>query len=394
MMPETAILHDQWTEIGGAERVAVEMARTLDAPIYVAIADPDLVPEDVTVREAFDRWWLRKAQQAPVVLQDVAQMLGWQHVDDLYEYDALIVNKNNPGWFVPKDEQVIVKYSHTTPRGTYDLFYKHGKNIITRAVKTLQRTLYQQTVPYPDVWLCNSELVARRWDRYLDKSIDEVVYPPVPVTEYSPDARATGDYYFAIGRLWGHKHIDDIVRAFRQLRHDPRSDYQLKIAGTGPERDRLEEQASENIEFLGYVSDSEKRELYAGAKATIMAAENEDFGLVPIESMAAGTPVIGVQDGYTKYQILDGENGRLFAREGGHLREAIRLFERRGVAWSDSQIQEFASQFSVERFRSELRDAIEQAREQAAIAPDWTRPTGATVPDDVADPAVTDGGHQ
>lgn len=393
-MNDVAIVHDQWLPPrGGAERVAIEMAREFDAPIYVSCADEEVIPDDVEVVEAFDGRLVSRMLRSHHLIADAAQMLAWQYVDGLYDYETIVLNKNNPGWFVPRDDQAVIKYCHSTPRNTYDRFHENRKPLLARAVGTAQRVLYWPNLAYPDRWIANSDLVARRIQRYWDQGRVDVVYPPVPVRNYGPDLGDgdRGDHYFTISRLYGHKAIESIVRAFDLLNRDDCRDYRLVVAGDGPKRAELERMAPPNVEFLGHVSEGEKRRLYANAKATIFAARNEDFGLVPVESMASGTPVIGVEDGFTRHQILHGKNGLLFSRNGGHLRETIRLFERRGgVSWDSSQIQEFAEQFSAERFREEIRTAVHETEREVSrsMKPDWVLPestkpssTGTIVPD-------------
>ncbi len=371
-MPEDiAIAHDQLTERGGAETVAFEFARALDAPIYAATVDQDIVPEDITVVEVFDSRGAQALLNSHYLLADAYQMLAWQHVPELYEHDAVLLNKNNPGWFVPKDTQTVLKYCHSPPRGAYDLFHKRGEGFGTRVLNTPMRLFYRQNVSYVDAWACNSELVQRRIESYWDRDTDrvDVIHPPVDVDSYGADLAADRDYYFTFSRLEGHKRIDEIVRAFDQLGEE----YQLVVGGDGSERDRLESMAPENVEFVGYMDEAEKRRRLAEAKAFVFAAENEDFGLVPIESMASGTPVIGVKDGFTQHQVLNGENGLTWARQGGHLREAIRQFERHGVEWDAERIQAFAAQFGVERFHREIREWVADAVEATRVEAPWER---------------------
>lgn len=370
---DIAILHDRLVNHGGAEQVAFELARTFDAPIIAGIVDEEIVPDDIGTIEAFPGRVGQRAMQSHYLVQDCYQMQAWQHVEEAHEYDTLIINKTNPGWYVPKDRQTTVWYLHSTPRGLYDQFHRDGGHWATRVLKTPMRPLYAPNTRYADAWACNSELVQRRMERYWDvpRTDSDVIYPPVDVSHYSPDHATTGDFYFTFSRLRGHKCVDEIIDAFNQLHRDPDQDYQLLVGGDGPARDELEEMAGPNVEFLGYVSEAEKARLLSEAKAGIFAAENEDFGMVPIEFMAAGTPVLGVRDGYTQHQVLDGKNGLLFSRQGGHLRERIRMFERHGVEWSGERIAGFAERFSADRFRSAMRVVVAQAQRETAVTVPW-----------------------
>ena len=113
--------------------------------------------------------------------------------------------------------------------------------------------------------------------------------------------------------------------------------------------------------------------------------------MVPVEAFASGTPVLGVADGFTQYQVRDGENGRLYDR--GELSATIAQFERDGVAWSSDRIQAFANQYSTERFREQLLDAVDDAVERDRIVVD--DPTAAEFDaGDIEQRAVADGGDE
>jgi glycosyltransferase involved in cell wall biosynthesis len=205
-------------------------------------------------------------------------------------------------WFVPKDQQTVIRYLHSTPRGLYDQYHRHGGGPITDVIKTAQRTLYQQTVPYGDHWLCNSDLVERRLHKYFNvpESESRVVYPGVAVNETGPDIAPTNDYLFVVGRLASNKRIPLVCEVAR------RTDRRVVVAGDGPERDVVAEaDDAGHLDWLGYISEQEKQRRLSEAAATLMLAENEDFGIAPIESMAAGTPVIGVAEGFTQFQIQE-----------------------------------------------------------------------------------------
>ncbi len=127
--------------------------------------------------------------------------------------------------------------------------------------------------------------------------------------------------------------------------------------------------APENVTFVGYMSEEEKRRRLGEARAVIFNAMNEDFGIVPVEAFASGTPVLGVADGYTKYQILDGENGLLHEPDARSIRQNIERFERDGVAWSTTELEEFSKRFSFERFRKRVQEVVENVTKSAAIEP-------------------------
>ena len=368
--PSVAIAHDQFRTLGGAERVCIELARTFDAPIFTMRVDEGILPDDVEVHCLAGKWGDRLMHRGPHA-QDLYQMLAWQHAEPLYDYDVVIQNKTNPWWFVPKTEQTVVRYCHSPPRQPYDQFWRFGGGVVGNGMKTAIRTLFRQTLPYADGWLCYSDVVARRTERYLgvDEGDIDVVYPPVTTTQYSRADAETGDYYVSVSRLSRNKRLPQIVDAFRG------TDRQLIIAGDGERREELEEATADcpNVQLRGYVDEAEKADLLAGARAFVMNAEQEDFGMTPIEAFAAGTPVVGVREGMTKYQVMDGVNGVTYSRGAAMLRAALDRFEREGVEWDEQTIEEFADLFSVERFRVRVEECVRRAQAEAAITPAFER---------------------
>lgn len=372
-MTDVAIAHKDYDVRGGGEVLAEQLARTFDAPLFVGRAVDAHQPDDfdLPIREIdLTRWqrWLVARGGAP---RSLAYMIAWQTAHpDLTGYDVVVTSGNEPLWYVPTDDQAVVAYTHSTPRWQYDLFHERDNGLLRVGYNSAVRSLYLPNVHKPDVWVANSDLVARRMSLYWDVPRDEiaVVYPPVDVEAYAPDSSPTGEYYLYLGRLSGTKRVGDVLDAFRN--HDA----PLVVAGDGPDRDRLEATAPDNVSFGGFVSEQRKRELYAGAKALIYPAANEDFGMVPVEAMAAGTPVLGVKEGFTQYQIQGGKNGYTYDREGDGLAGALATFEREGVAWDADEIAGFADQFNTARFEREMRAIVDDASELVDVDPDLETP--------------------
>lgn len=359
---DVAIAHDRFDIYGGGERVAFQLAREFSAPIYTADVSID-TPDDITIREIDSSWierWFSNRQH----LRWVGEQSLWQYAPELTEFDVIVTSGNAALWYVPPDRQRVIAYTHSPPRWIYDLFQEQPEpSFIGNTLMQVHRTLYQHTTTRLDRFVANSELVAHRIKRYWDVDNVDIVYPPVNVKEFSRTAENTGDYYLALSRLIPAKKFDEIISGA------DKAGVELKIAGRGPDRDRLEDLAGENVEFLGYVSEESKRKLLSEAKAVIYAPQNEDFGIVPIEAMASGTPVIGVNEGFTAGQIIDGENGILFDR--GNLTEAIRRFESNEVAGTSAQVEAFAERFSEDRFCEQMREIV-TAEFETECLPSWS----------------------
>jgi glycosyltransferase involved in cell wall biosynthesis len=358
---------------GGGDRVAWELSRVFeDAPLYVGWKDESIEPEDIETEQIIEgrlnHWALKRGGIARMF----SHMLGWQIARPLRKYDVLVTSGNEPLFYVPPTEQIWIAYVHHTNRRQSDQIHEVGSGNLTPLRLLLYyaiRVAFDHNTHKPDLFVANSELVKRRMVRYWgipEEKID-VVYPPVNTDAYSPDDAETSDYYLTLSRLDWHKSVDDIVRGFNKL------DEKLIVAGDGPERDRLEQLAGENVEFAGYVDESEKKELLAGAKAFVFNGQDEDFGISPVEALAAGTALIGVKEGMTQYQVIDEKNGFTFERDetGDTIREAVRRFEDTSIEWSEPEIADFADRFSVQMFHSRMREAVEDAVMNARTIPEW-----------------------
>lgn len=361
---------------GGGDRVAWELARTFtDAPLYVGWRDATAEPADVRSRQLFDGWLMNAALKRGGLPRMGAHLLGWQVARPLREYDVLVTSGNEPLFYVAPDDQTWIAYVHHTNRRQSDLIDEVDKGLVGNAKLLLYyliRVAYDHNTHRPDRFVANSEIVKRRMVRYwgVPEEKISVVYPPVDTHKYDPDDAVTGDYYLTLSRLDWHKNIDEIVKTFNDF-----DGKRLVIAGDGPEREELEAIAGPNIEFKGYVDEGEKRQLLAGAKAFVFNGRDEDFGIAPVEALAAGTPLLGIREGMTQYQVIDGKTGYSHVRSGENgpsLRETIQRFEEEeGVVWNDDEIASFANKFSVDAFQRRMREVVEEAVAKTEIVPDW-----------------------
>lgn len=386
---ELSIAVAHWGEHvnGGGDRVAWELSRLFDyAPLYVGWKDESIEPPDVETYQlitgGLNEWALKRGGVARMI----AHMLGWQVAEPLRDYDVLVTSGNEPLFYVPPTEQVWVAYIHHTNRRQSDQIHEAGSGRFV-ALKLLFyyviRVAFDHNTHKPDLFVANSEQVKRRMVRYwgIPKKKIEVVYPPVETNNYSPDDAETDDYYLTLSRLDWHKSVDDIIRGFNDL------DERLVIAGDGPEKGALKQVAGKNVEFAGYVSENQKKKLLAGAKAFIFNGQDEDFGISTVEALAAGTPILGVEEGMTQYQVVDRKSGYTFERDdsGRTVREAVRQFENDGVDWDDAEISTFASRFSIRAFHDRIREAVDRAVENTDTTPGWYTEGEGALPEEERD---------
>jgi len=205
-----------------------------------------------------------------------------------------------------------------------------------------------------DRFVAISREVQQRIARVYRRPSD-IIYPPVHTERFRP-AEGPHDYYLIASRLIPYKRIDLAVQAFNQL------DRPLVIAGDGRDRRRLEAMAGPNVRFLGRVSDEELAKLMAGCRAFIFPGL-EDFGIAPVEALAAGRPVIAYAGGGALDTVIDGLTGVLFYEQSpAALAEAVRRLEALGEDHFDPlELRRQAERFSAERFRQEFRAYVEQA---------------------------------
>ncbi len=360
-----AVLHDRFPGIGGGEKFAIEAARTLDAPIYTMyVSSGTEIPGDVTVipmrQEKYTKGlskevleWKNQGMN-PLETASVALDMTDAH-PDLTDYDVVLESAPLSKNYVPTVDQRVIHYPHSPPRWLYDLFRDRmetfdypGVRFLLKAYAKGWRALDKEANDYVDVFVANSELIRDRIRRYYDRDA-EVIYPPV-----TGDWRYEGDdgYFVTWSRLAPEKRISMIAEAFTDLGE------RLVIAGDGEQRERIERIAAghDNIEVRGFVEDIES--LVARSTAVIYAPKQEDFGLVGAEALMAGKPLLGVDEGFTKYQIEEGVTGMTFEPMVGEIRETVHDFE--AEEFETDTIQCVAERYRYETFRSKLRAAIVQ----------------------------------
>ncbi|WP_417492419.1 glycosyltransferase [Maricaulis sp.] len=280
---------------------------------------------------------------------------------DLAAYDLVISSESGPakGVIVPPDTPHLC-YCHSPMRYIWDQYhtYKASAGVFARlAMPYIAHRLRQWDVTSAarvDQFVANSEHVANRVQKYWRREA-AVVHPPVGVADFAPvtpDER--GDYYLWLGELTPYKRPDLAVEAFT------RSGRPLKLIG-GPDKSvsRLEKTAGSNVEFLGKTDFDTLKHHLARCKALIFPGE-EDFGIVPVEALASGRPVIGFNRGGIRDTISDGRTGILYDEatvEG--LNAAVSRFENSDLATCGSDVfTRAAADFSEERFAREMWSLI------------------------------------
>ncbi len=371
-----AVVHDWLYTIGGAERVLKEILKCYpEADVFTLfnfLSEAECQQIGLRkVRTSFLQKmpFVRKHHRAYLPLMPFAI-----EQFDLSAYDLIISSSYAVArGVITGPNQTHVSYVHSPMRYAWDLQHQylrqskreHGiGSLIARFILHNMRIWDARTANGPDAMIANSNFVARRIRKIYGRA-STVIYPPVDLSSASM-IKPRASYFFAASRLVPYKNVDVIVEAFREL-----PDLNLVVAGTGPELARLREIATPNVTFLGWVTDEEMRERMAAARAFIFAAE-EDFGIVPVEAQAEGTPVLALGRGGALETIKGegpGKTGLFFDKpEPGKIAECVRDFITTEGEFSRNACRKQAETFSSEVFGKEFMSFIEKQMSGAAGA--------------------------
>lgn len=362
-----AVVHDWLYVVGGAERVLEQILHVFpDADVYSvfeSLSEDERRQIGITrpVRTTFlqriprvGRWHRALLPLMPLAIEQF----------DLSQYDLVI----SSSYAVAKGvltgpDQLHVSYVHSPIRYAWDLQHRYLaevgssrglKSMLMRALLHKIRIWDFRTAHGPDVMIANSNFIARRIRKVYGRTA-QVIYPPVGLSTRT-EASPKGDYFLTASRLVPYKNIEVVVRAFALL-----PDMKLKVGGSGPQAEHLRKIATPNVEFVGFVGDEKLRELMAGARAFIFAAE-EDFGIIPVEAQSEGTPVLALRRGGSRETVVDGYTGLFYDEPTPEaISASVHAFAAREKAFSAEDCVANASRFSAERFRTELRATVDAA---------------------------------
>jgi glycosyltransferase involved in cell wall biosynthesis len=341
-----------------------------DAPIYTSVWDKERTPRfaGMDIRTSFlQKWpWATTKHQ----LYPTLRPLAFESFD-LSEYDIVIsITSAEAKDVMTAPNTFHICYCNTPIRYYWNDYQNYLKRLEFGLLNPLVRLLMpglvsrMRQIDYVaaqrvDTFIGNSHTVSDRIKKYYGRE-SVSIYPPVEVNHFKPSKKK--DYYLSFGRLVPYKRTDLAVEAATEL------GLPLKVAGSGPDLERLKKIAGPTVEFLGRVSEADHQKLMAEAKAVIFCAE-EDFGIVPVEAMAAGTPVIAFGKGGATETVVEGETGTFFAEQSqDSLVRALKEFDPKKYKIEDLRSQ--AEKFSTKRFKDEMKAFVEKsyAEHQAEMA--------------------------
>lgn len=366
-----ALVHELLTIRGGAENVLRILADMFpEAPIYTLLYD------EKKLGDWFPRSRVRSSMLQPTHSSRLTAQSFNHHLYlrrfpraveawDFSEFDLVISTSSA---FVhgiitngkPKHLCIVNSPARYLWDRTHDVLEQANRGIFGWCKKKyLERTFHQlriwdsESADRPDMLLSASKIVQRRVELYWRRS-SEVVYPPIDdcwLTSPTQSSKLIAQSYLVVSTLVPYKRIDLAIQACNALKRP------LTIVGDGPDRKRLEKMAGSTITFVGYTPADKLRSYYESASAVIFPGD-EDFGLVPLEAMACGTPVIAFRGGGALETMIEGETGEFFNElTSESLQESMEKFEQK--KYSEEKLIKQAKKFSRDEFERKIRAYVQ-----------------------------------
>lgn len=354
-----ALVHDFLWYWGGAERVLQGLTTIFPhAPLYTLYYKPSFTKEyfwDQIIHASFLQYIPLPHRFCLPFMPSAAESLR------LDAYDVVISSGAFAKGVITRPGTTHIHYCHTPPRFLWEDSHSYLSLRVPRGLKIPAlfsthwlRLWDAQAAKRPDIMLANS-----RWTQYKIKKIyqrdSRVIYPFVEISKQIKNTKykiQNTKYFLIVSRLQPYKNIDLAIQACNELK------LSLVIAGVGPDEKRLKRLAGETIKFLGFVEEDELASLYDKARAIILPGI-EDFGLVPLEAMAQGTPVLAYRQGGAIETIKEGETGVFF----NHLTvpsliKGIKKILNQKKAFNKKTIIAYSRQFSWENFKTSLLNVV------------------------------------
>ena len=374
-----ALVHDWLTGVGGSERVLLDLHELFpDAPIFTVAFDP------ARTLPAFRSMDIRTSflQSSVVRSSSYARLIPLMPFAfgrfDTRPFDLLVVSSHTAAKGIrTRPGQVVVCYCHTPMRWAWDLyeFYLQRRastppaKLAARMVLRWFRAWDRRSARKVDQFIANSENVRGRIQRYYGRDAT-VVWPPVDAARFTVSPTVS-DYFLVVSRLEDYKRVDIAVDAFTQL------GWPLHVVGTGPENASLRSRAGPTITFLGQLGEAELAREYTQARAIVFTAD-EDAGIVPLEAMAAGRPVLALRAGGAMEVVVDGTTGAFFESDtAADLLSTLQRFHPE--QFDPTAIRRHAEQFDRPHFRAAVKRCIDAALSapEGRLAGSGSHPVGA-----------------
>lgn len=360
---KTAIVHDWLNQIGGAEDVLETLLGLYPGvPIYTSLYWRDEMPAH------WRQWDVRTSFIDRLPFAHKRQQLYFPFYPMAFEqfnfsdYDLVLSNKSGFCHGIITEPQTLhICYCLTPTRYVWRYQqYAEQENLngLQRAIMPPFLTNLRQwdrlAADRVDHFIAISQTVRQRIAKIYRRD-STIIYPPVDTSRFAPVER-NEDYYLIVGRLVPYRRIDILIEAFNKMQRP------LVIAGSGRDRERLESMAGPTIEFLGYIPDDDLADLMARCRAFMWPGE-EDFGISPIQAMAAGRPVIAYAAGGALEFVVPGQTGSLFYEQSVEaIVDAVEEFDEKVL--DPQAISGFAAQFDTAAFKRKMQQFVDEKLKQ------------------------------
>lgn len=362
-MTRVALVHDWFCDSGGAEKVVARILKSFpDADVFSTV---DFLTnqqrQDILGGKAVTTTFIQKLPKAKSYRKYFPLMPVALESLDLAGYDVIISSSSSVAkGVISGPDQVHICYCHSPMRYAWDLQEQYlreagismgFKGFLARSMLSYMRNWDVRSSFGVDYFIANSEYIARRINKVYRRT-SEVIYPNVEVSDFEI-CRDKDEYYFTCSRMVPYKKIDLIVEAFAKM-----PDKRLVVIGDGPDMPKIKALAKDNIELMGYQSFDMLKKTMSKAKAFVFAAE-EDFGIVPVEAQACGTPVIAFGKGGALETVVDGVTGVYFDEQTTEsLQSAVEKFDQ--LEFDSEAIRRHSERFSSARFDTEFVDFVNE----------------------------------
>ncbi|MFH0937024.1 MAG: glycosyltransferase [Candidatus Daviesbacteria bacterium] len=348
-----ALVHDDLVQWGGAERVLLALSELFpDAPIYTSVFDQ----ENKMLKQNF--------ANKKITTSFLQRIPGWKNLYkvllplyplafeqlDFSGFDVVISQTTRfAKAIVTKPETLHICYCHTPPRFLWNFSGEKVPQILQPLFNYL-RYYDQISSKRVDMWIAGSKNVQERIKKIYGVP-SKIIYPFIDLSRFENVTSFKGDYLLVISRLNAYKRVDLAIAAANKLK------IPLKIVGTGPKLEELQQVVGSTVEFVGTVDEKLLTMLLAGCKALIIAGE-EDFGLTSLEAQALGKPVVAFKKGGALETVVEHETGYFFEEQTVEsLIEALQNLDKRGYNQKRCLLQ--AQQFPKKKFMREFRNFIQ-----------------------------------
>ena len=373
---KVAIVHYWLVGMRGGEKVVEALCNLYpDADIFTHVYDPAAISSTIKAHQIKTSFIGRLPFAASKYKSYLPLMPMALEQLDLRGYDLVISSESGPAkGIIPPSAATHICYCHSPMRYVWNMFhdYRERTSLINRIVMPAASHYIRNwdaiSANRVHEFVANSATVARRIETYYRRS-SVVIYPPVDTKAFEivPD-QEIGDYYLMVGELVRYKRPELAVEAFNRLQKP------LVVLGGGEMLRELRSMAGPTVKILGPQPFSVLKHHYARCQALIFPGE-EDFGIVPVEAMASGRPVIAFAKGGATETVQDGVTGTFFRDQS--VDSIIDAIERsRQIAFDPATIAARAEEFSVDRFSRAMAQFIDTTMSRSAPgSPHYIRPS-------------------